>query len=193
MVGEIRDEEYEFLLWWSIENYRYCWQKYQEPLFSPIFTTTSMENTKWRLILYPAGLTKQNYIGFFLQREKDEKSSENVEISFALEFLGSDGSILKEMYSAQRTFGKEGNCGLPECVERKRVLQLERDRFLPLNILTVRCRMRRSENRSQECVHMCAKTVINFQKMSSVGAIEKFSSLKLDQRVPFLMKSAFKE
>ncbi|GFQ79619.1 TD and POZ domain-containing protein 3 [Trichonephila clavata] len=193
MASEMSDEEYEFIMWWKIENYRYCWQKCGKEFSSPIFVATSMENTKWRLLLYPAGVDDKRCIGFFLQREEVDEGPDSVEINFVLEFLRSNGSVLVKEYSDKTSFRKSGGLGFPKFVGRTRVMQLEGDPLLPLNILTVRCRVCRCENRGQECVQTYAKTVINFEKISFVWAVEKFSSLKLDQRIPFEMKSTSKE
>ncbi|GFR00815.1 tdpoz3 [Trichonephila clavata] len=193
MTDEISNE-YEFIILWKIENYHCCWQKNEEGLHSSIFTATSMENTKWSLSLYPSDNDKENYIGIYLWREDIEKGPEIITIDYILEILGSDDSVLEERYVAKHAFEKENNSwGLPDIVERTRVLQSEKDRFLPLNTLTVRCRMRRCENKSQERVQMYAKTVIDFEKMSFIWAIDKFSCLKNDQKVPFEMKSTLKE
>ncbi|GFU66278.1 kelch-like protein 6 [Trichonephila clavipes] len=193
MAGEISDG-YEFILWWNIQNYHYSWHKCLEEFESPIFTTTSMDSTKWHLCLCPLHIENENYIGFYLHREEDDKGPEKIEIEYILEFVGSDGSVLKERYYAKHAFEKERmSWGCKTFALRSAVLQLEKDRFLPLNTLTARCRMRRCENRSQECVQMCAKTVINVEKMSFIWAIEKFSSLKIDQNIPFEMKSLSKE
>ncbi|GFY49193.1 TD and POZ domain-containing protein 5 [Trichonephila inaurata madagascariensis] len=110
-----------------------------------------------------------------------------------LEILGSNGSVLLKQYAANSAFVKGKIWGWSEFSKRKRVLQLEKDRFLPLNTLTARCRMRRCENRSQERVQMYAKTVINFEKLSFIWSIEKFNSLKLEQKIPFVVKSTSQE
>ncbi|GFU66280.1 TD and POZ domain-containing protein 5 [Trichonephila clavipes] len=105
MAEEISDE-FEIILWWNIENYEYCWQKYSEELQSPIFTATLMESTKWNLSLYPAGYENENYICIYLNRQPDE-GPESFEIDYTLEILGKDGSVLKEEYTGKRAFGKK--------------------------------------------------------------------------------------
>ncbi|GFQ63899.1 TD and POZ domain-containing protein 1 [Trichonephila clavata] len=192
MSGENSDEEYEFIMGWNIENYLYCWQRYGEELHSPLFTATSMKNTKWRLSLNPVGDTKKNYIGCYLNREEDD-GPESIEVYYVLEILGIDGSVLGKKNEGKHEFIIDEYMGDSSFVEWTRVLQFEKNNFSPLNTLTVCCKMRRCENRSKECMQMFAKTVINVEKMSSIWDIKQFSSLKLEQRIPFVMKSMSKE
>ncbi|GFQ89840.1 TD and POZ domain-containing protein 1 [Trichonephila clavata] len=192
MTDEINDE-YEIIILWNIENYHLSWQQNIEGLHSPIFTATTMESTKWRLVLNPSEEDYEDHIGFYLYREDDVAGPKSINITYIFEILGSDGSVLSKEKIDKHAFVKESNFGFPTFIERNRVLQLEKDRFLPLNTLTVRCRMRRCENKSQERVQMYAKTVIDFEKMSFIWAIDKFSCLKNDQKVPFEMKSTSKE
>ncbi|GFY76920.1 TD and POZ domain-containing protein 1 [Trichonephila inaurata madagascariensis] len=138
-----------------------------------------MDSTKWRLCLCPSHIENEKYIGFFLHRVEDDKGPEKIEIDFILEIVGSDGCVTKERCYIKQEFVKESSCGCGTFALSTTVLQLEKDGFFSQNTLTVRCRMRRCENRSQECVQMCAKTVINVENMSFIWAIEKFSSLKL--------------
>ncbi|GFS59812.1 TD and POZ domain-containing protein 1 [Trichonephila clavipes] len=186
------DEEYEFIMWWNIENYIYSWHKHRECLDSPLFTATPMENTEWILKLYPAKDDTDNYIGGYLQREDDD-GPESIKIDYVLEILGSDGTVLQKSDSTGQEFLITDSWGCSKMIERRRVFQFEKNNFVPLNTLTVCCRMRRCENRSHERVQMCAKTVINFEKMSCVWNTEKFSTLKLKQRIPFVMNSKSKE
>ncbi|GFV18969.1 TD and POZ domain-containing protein 3 [Trichonephila clavipes] len=192
MSSEISDEEYEFTMWWNIENYLYCGQKHREELLSPLFTATSMGNTNWCFCLYPAGYYMENYFEHYLQRVQDD-GPKSIEIDYVFEILGSDGSVLEEKHATKHEFPKASIWGLFENLERTRVFQFEKDNFLPLNTLTLRCRMRRCENRSQKRVEMFAKTVINFEKMSFIWDIKNFSSLTRDQRIPFVMNSSSKE
>ncbi|GFY53562.1 hypothetical protein TNIN_394961 [Trichonephila inaurata madagascariensis] len=109
---ESSDEEYEFIMWWNIENYLYCWQKH-EKFSSPLFTATSMENTKWCLYLFPAGKNNENenYIACYLNRMRNN-GPEKIKVKFVLEILGSDGSVLTEKYSAKCAFDKRICLGL---------------------------------------------------------------------------------
>ncbi|GFQ89228.1 TD and POZ domain-containing protein 1 [Trichonephila clavata] len=190
MSGENSDEEYEFIMGWNIENYLYCW--HGEELYSPLFTVTSMENTKWRLSLLLGGDIKKNSIRCYLNREKDD-GPESIEVYYVLEILGSDGSVLEKKKETKKEFSIDDYGDDSLYVERTRVLQFEEKHFFPLSTLTVCCKVRRCENRSQERVQMFAKTVINFEKMSSIWDIKQFGSLELEQRIPFVMKSMSKE
>ncbi|GFR06501.1 TD and POZ domain-containing protein 3 [Trichonephila clavata] len=150
-----------------------------------------MENTKWYLTLFPAGEDMENNIACFLNRVDD--GPESIEIEFVFEILRRDGSVLKKRSLTKQEFKKVASKGCSKFVKRKRVLQFEKDNFLPQNTLTARCRIRRYKNRSQERVQMFAKTVINIEKMSFIWDIKKFSSLKLEQRIPFVMNSSSKK
>ncbi|GFU61283.1 MATH domain-containing protein [Trichonephila clavipes] len=106
MAGEISDEKYEFIIWWKIENYRYCWQKRRERFSSPIFAATTIENTKWHLILYPTGVDDEKWIGFYLNREEVDEGPESVAINYVLEFLKNDGSVLIQRSFTNKAYKK---------------------------------------------------------------------------------------
>ncbi|GFU46566.1 TD and POZ domain-containing protein 5 [Nephila pilipes] len=183
---------YEYIMEWTIEQYSYCWHKKGEELASPVFTATLMGNTKWKLILYPFGKENGNYVSYFLHREEDE-GPDSIVINYNLEILRMDRSVLKEYYAAKKVFEQNDNWGIDEFEERIKILKLESDRFLPQNTLTVRCRMGRCGNRNTELVHICAKTVINFEKRTFKWIVQNFISLQPHHRIPFSMESTSKE
>ncbi|GFU04246.1 TD and POZ domain-containing protein 3 [Nephila pilipes] len=187
-----KDGTHEFLMEWSIENYIYCWHKKGEKLSSPTFSSTLMGNTKWKLHLYPSGNRSVNCIGYFLHREEDE-GPDGIEIHYTLEVLGKDHSVLTERHVSKKKFVKGGDWGFNEYEERIKVLKIVKESYLPLNILTIRCRMGRCDTKCIDPVLMCAKTVISFKKRSFNWAVENFNSLHPNRRIPFTMESASKE
>ncbi|GFU04256.1 TD and POZ domain-containing protein 5 [Nephila pilipes] len=184
--------EFEFLMEWSIENYIYCWHKKGEKLTSPAFVSTLMGNTKWKLLLYPSSGENENYIGCFLHREEDE-GPEKIEVYYNFEVLGNDHSILTERKIEKREFKKGVPWGKDELRKWIKVLKIDKESYLPLNILTIRCRMGRCDTKCIDPVQMCAKTVISFEKRSFFWAVEKFNSLHPNRRIPFTMESTSKE
>ncbi|GFY42617.1 hypothetical protein TNIN_324991 [Trichonephila inaurata madagascariensis] len=120
-----------------------------------------MENTEWYFSLYFAGYDTENYIAYYLYRAEDD-GPVSIEIDYMFEILGSDGSVLEEMHETKHEFPKAYIWGWSENLERTRVFQFEKHHLLPLNTLTVRCRMRRCENRRQERLpRQCRKRIKN--------------------------------
>ncbi|GFY37239.1 hypothetical protein TNIN_496211 [Trichonephila inaurata madagascariensis] len=186
------DEEYEYIMEWSIENYNYFWHNKGENLFSPIFAAILMENTKWRLILYPSGDENDRNISYKLYREVDE-GPENIVINYCLEVLGKDSSALKTKCMFKETFTKGLYSNNPECLaEKKQIMESERNIFLPINSLTILCKIARNDKRSIESEHVCAKTVINIEKRSFKWAVQEFKSLLPYRRIPFTVESPSK-
>ncbi|GFU04252.1 TD and POZ domain-containing protein 5 [Nephila pilipes] len=149
-----KDGTHEFLMEWRIENYIYCWHKKGEKLTSPAFVSTLMGNTKWKLLLYPSGGENENYISCFLHREEDE-GPEKIEVYYNFEVLGKDRSVLKERHVTKREFEKSATRGFDEFEKRIKVLKIDKESYLPLNILTIRCRMGRCDTKCIDPVQMC--------------------------------------
>ncbi|GBM11926.1 hypothetical protein AVEN_209625-1 [Araneus ventricosus] len=61
-----------FAFTWKLENASYCLEKEGEEIKSPAFVVDSIDETKWKLGLYPRGEEHHGkYIGFYLFREID--------------------------------------------------------------------------------------------------------------------------
>ncbi|GFW92139.1 speckle-type POZ protein [Trichonephila clavipes] len=174
---------------WSIENNNYFWHNKGKRYLSRKFSATVMENTKWRLTLYPGTEKNESSIVCRLRREEDE-GPENIVLNYYLAVLGKDDSVLKNKYMSKVTFGKKNYSGSPEFVDKK--LELERDMILSLNTLTVFCRIAWNDKRCIESEHICAKTIINIEKISFKWAVQEFNSLKPYQRIPFTLESTSK-
>ncbi|CAL1264304.1 unnamed protein product [Larinioides sclopetarius] len=49
------DERVEYSFVCLIEDFSYCWHKNGEKLTSPVFYAVELEDTSWRMVLYPRG------------------------------------------------------------------------------------------------------------------------------------------
>ncbi|GIX92484.1 protein roadkill [Caerostris extrusa] len=72
----------------------YCWQNEFGSIESPPFVADTMEGTKWKLQLFPRGDRDGKYIGFYLWRDRECSSLNDVAIDLELSFLDADGSVL---------------------------------------------------------------------------------------------------
>ncbi|CAL1276734.1 unnamed protein product [Larinioides sclopetarius] len=174
---------------WYINNFSYCWQKKDEAIVSPKFSMFVPEATKWKLLLYPRGTSDVNSIALFLRREKDCDGAENIDLEYHLETLNADGSILTKR-NAKLAFHK-GTCGgFPVFLNRNSVLLKSRVRYLPQDILTIRCRIKRLDEKSLEIRQIFARTIINVERRSLLWTVQGFSSLTTNQKKRLLIKSA---
>ncbi|CAL1276732.1 unnamed protein product [Larinioides sclopetarius] len=174
---------------WYVNNFSYCWQKKDEAIASPIFSIFVPEETKWKLLLFPRGTRNGNSIAFFLHREQDCNGAENVEIEYNLEILNVDGSIIRNS-EIKYTFRKNRRWGCPMFLKRNSVLEKSRTKYLPQDILTIRCRIKRLDEKSVEMRQIFARTSINVEKWSLLWAIDDFSNLTPDQKKCLVIKSA---
>ncbi|GIX99917.1 TD and POZ domain-containing protein 1 [Caerostris extrusa] len=183
-------EEKCFTFTWKLENMSYCWQNNKEPIFSPKFVVDALEGTKWRLSLYPRRAEVGNYIGYFLNRDKDCSSGVNdIEINYVLSFMAADGSVLQEYKAINRIMSKDKGEGFPTFVTRNKVFFKERFRFLPDDTLTARCRMWRSDGKTTEDGKIYARTRIRVESRSVGWNIEKFSQLEPYKAITFPINS----
>ncbi|GBM99559.1 TD and POZ domain-containing protein 4 [Araneus ventricosus] len=175
---------------WAINNFSYCWHKKDEAITSPIFSIFIPEETKWKLLLFPRGTKNGNEIAYFLYREQDCNGAENIEIEYHLETLNADGSILQENSAIEHTFCKNRRWGYPEFLNRNLVLKKCRVRYLPDDILTMRCRIKRLAQKSVEIRQIFTRTIIKVEWRSLLWTIQEFSSLTTDQKKSLVIKSA---
>ncbi|GBO16393.1 Speckle-type POZ protein [Araneus ventricosus] len=176
-----------FTFIWKLENASYCWQSNLECIASPSFTVDEIQETNWKLGLRPS--IERDNIGFFLQRQVDNKSAESVAIDCELAFLASDGTALHALKRKSVEIRKCGVTGSFEFVSRKEVFVVRRSVFLPQDTLTVRCRMWKSVGGMSKDVQCFARTRIAVEKRSFLWKIEHFSTLKEDKKETYEIKS----
>ncbi|GIX99915.1 TD and POZ domain-containing protein 4 [Caerostris extrusa] len=167
-----------FTFTWKLENVSYCSQKKGEHLCSPQFVVDALAGTKWALSLYPSGFEDGNYVGYFLDRDKDCSSVNDIEIDFVLSFMAADGSALQESKLIKTTIPKGEGYGWAEFVTTEEVFFRNSSRFLPDDTLTARCRMWRSDGKTPENGRMYARTHLGVEARSAVWNIDEFSLLE---------------
>ncbi|GBO08051.1 Speckle-type POZ protein-like A [Araneus ventricosus] len=165
-----------FTFIWKLENASYCWQSNSEFIESPSFTVDEIHEINWELRLYPS--TGSDNIGFYLERQDNNKGAETVAIDYELAFLASDGTALRALKRKSVEFRKGGVTGSYEFVSRNEVFTVRRSVFLPQDTLTVRCRMWKSVGEMSKDVQCFARTRIAVEKRSFLWNIENFSTLK---------------
>lgn len=87
---------------WKIENYSHCIQKTGEPLGSPIFTSKTLEQTRWRLWLYPKGMVDKDSTALELVRYLDDSGPESITVNCKLSFLDLSGSAIEKRETTDR-------------------------------------------------------------------------------------------
>ncbi|CAL1288870.1 unnamed protein product [Larinioides sclopetarius] len=173
---------------WAIKNFSYCWQKKKKAIVSPIFCVNIPEETKWKLMLFPRGLMDGNFISIFLYRDKDCNFVGNIEVEYSLEILDGDGSALVTNEATYK-FGKNERMGFSKVIRRPAIIT-EKNTYLPQDILTLRCRMKRFEEKIIQIQQIFAQTVINVERTSFVWRIEEFSKMRAEETKSFIIKSA---
>ncbi|GFT35069.1 TD and POZ domain-containing protein 3 [Trichonephila clavipes] len=128
-------------------------------------------------MLYPNGNWSKNScpsdsISFYLRREEDSKGPTDITIFFELSFLAADGSVIMPSEILEDFFDRGKSGGSPKILEKK-LLDTERQKFLPHDILTVRCRMWKNFGQMIEERQCFARTRIGVERRSFVWTIPK--------------------
>ncbi|GBM11924.1 hypothetical protein AVEN_209623-1 [Araneus ventricosus] len=187
------EERKFFTFTWALENASYCWQKSKERLLSPVFVVEGIENTKWRLALYPRGKDDDFDISCGLGRNTNSSGVDNVEIDFEIAFLTGDGTVVLSSGKKRYTFQKGNFYGFDKCVARFEMFSAKRSVFLPHDTLTTRCRIWKSVGEVPESGQWFARTRIGVAKRSFVWNIEKFSTLEPGNEVTYSIMSAMND
>ncbi|GBN94250.1 TD and POZ domain-containing protein 3 [Araneus ventricosus] len=178
-----------FTFIWKLENASYCWQKIGERIESPSFILDSIEETKWKLRLYPRGQDWSNEIGFYLVREADSKGADNIEIEYDLSFLAQDGTSLESRSPMIRNFFRKYGFGFNSFATREDVFGARRSAFLRDDTLTARCRIWKTNGEIPKEVQCFARTRIGVEKTSFLYSIKNFSSIQSVDKYVYRIKS----
>ncbi|GBM11967.1 Speckle-type POZ protein B [Araneus ventricosus] len=178
-----------FTFIWKIENASYCLQKKGEPIKSPAFEVDDFEETKWKLWLYPRGHDRGNYVRFYLCREQDSKEASGIKIRFKLAFLEKGDSVLQSSHVAEHEFSKDQGYGCRKFLKIQDLFLTQRSIYLPQDTLTACCRMWKSVGELPQDVCYFARTRIGVEKRSFMWKIENFSTLELEKKCTYLIKS----
>ncbi|GBM88111.1 Speckle-type POZ protein [Araneus ventricosus] len=178
MATKTRDETSGCTFQWKIDNISHCWLKKGEMIDSPRFIADALEGTKWFLRLYPSGYANENYICFYLRREKDCVGPDFINVNYQIAVLDKDGSVLKERIELKCRYRKPGSYGFCEYEEREKVFVTQRDAFLPKDSLTVQCTIWNADEKPAKPKHLYARTVFKVNRRNFMWKIDKFSTLK---------------
>ncbi|CAL1294599.1 unnamed protein product [Larinioides sclopetarius] len=172
-----------FTFTWKLENISYCLQKKNAYIKSPAFVIDSTDETKSHLYLYPRGQDNGNYIGFHLFRERKR------EIKYELAFVAENGSVLRKMPVVKYDFSTYKVYGFSKFGKREDVFILKRSTFLPQDALIVRCRIWKTAGEMTEDIRCFARTRIGIQRRSFQWSVKKFSTLELEKKYTYEIKS----
>ncbi|GFY42348.1 hypothetical protein TNIN_420161 [Trichonephila inaurata madagascariensis] len=164
---------------WEIENFGFCWQQKKESIYSPVFSAESIENTKWRINLYPQGM-EGYFVACYLYKESNDEKPLDIEIYYDFIFLNANNSVLSEICNNQDTFEKGLGYGFRKFIAKE-------DLILPHDILTVRCKLRSCKN-TTNVVEQFARTVVRVDQKSFDWSIAEFSNMKLDEKKSLSVK-----
>ncbi|GIX85980.1 speckle-type POZ protein [Caerostris extrusa] len=159
----------EFIFTWVIENFSFCYQRYEQTFKSPMFIADNMEKSKWIVLLYPRGWKDDNYISVFLRRENYNPFSHKVNFEFQL--VAVDG-VLKTMRGNNHLFNTNLSPGFPDFLHRDRIIN-DRDFYLPHDTFTLRCRLWYPDGEILESGQCFARTRIGVERMCFVWDLAK--------------------
>ncbi|GFU04250.1 TD and POZ domain-containing protein 3 [Nephila pilipes] len=178
---------------WKIKNFNCLWLKRQERIGSPEFVVETLENTRWKLVVYPRGDRKEDEIAFGLQRSEDDSHIHGIEVYIELAFLSENGSILSLIRSAKNTVNKL-NIKRSECFEKQENVYVARkSEFLPFNTLTARCKIWRCDGKLSIDEYFLARTSVAVEQRSFEWKIEQFSTIKAYQKKNLVIRSIANE
>ncbi|GBN80412.1 Speckle-type POZ protein [Araneus ventricosus] len=194
MTGIMNTEKNGHTITWFVENYSYCWHKNRELLYSPYFTADGLEGTAWLLRLYPRGDREKvkGYISLRLYRSSDDDGPENFPLTYEMSILAADGSTLVST-ELRYTFKRGISYGLMRFLQIDEVLLRRKSDYLPQDILTVRCKLWKSEGNLQQVTQISARTRIGIEKISFLHVTDGFSTLEPNQKQTVQIRSPPKE
>ncbi|CAL1294873.1 unnamed protein product [Larinioides sclopetarius] len=174
---------------WNIENYSYCIHEKGKALLSPVFRPGGRKGTPCRLDLYPRGSpgAEEGFISLFLVREGDN-GPEYVSVKFELSVLAEDGSALSSK-KYDLSFGRFHSRGSVDFLKMDKSIYLKN---FPRDVLTVRCKMRTGEGEVHRVAPICVRTCIGVETISFRHEVDKFSTLKPNQKHTIRIPSPLK-
>ncbi|GBN31505.1 hypothetical protein AVEN_144908-1 [Araneus ventricosus] len=130
----------EFICDWRIESISYCWNKRGE-IVSPSFVADTLQNTAWSLKLFHGGYY---FLSLTLIRGEDDGPRDR-DFLFSCEFSCVTANNLTLTSVRKVSAGGELGMGCGASFGRHEIFGHKEDLILPQDILTLRCRMWKSE------------------------------------------------
>ncbi|GBM04529.1 Protein roadkill [Araneus ventricosus] len=188
MASEGNEKCFSFT--WNIENMSNCSKKFDNAITSPPFVVDDLGGTQWIIKVYARESKKMSKesLGVYLCRKKDDSPVANMQVKYEIAFIGKDGSVLVSE-TLTSNFEKGVGHGFPAFVKQEEVFDTKRSIFLPQDILTVRCRMWKNCESMLQDVRCFARTRIGFENRSFLWNLENFSTLELEKKCSYLIKS----
>ncbi|KAF8770253.1 TD and POZ domain-containing protein 5 [Argiope bruennichi] len=177
MANKAGNQRKCFTFFWKLKNARYCWQKDEQYIQSPIFVVDQIMKSKWALLLYPR-YGKDN-IGFQLHKLPDSKETP-VEIYYEIALISLNGTISNSINREKRIFDDKSTRGSLWRVKRENALPV-RSAFHQRDILTYCCRIWKTVGEFSENVQCIARTRVEVEKRLFTWNIAKFSVFQSGQ------------
>ncbi|GIZ00758.1 speckle-type POZ protein-like B [Caerostris extrusa] len=182
MAGRGNDDRKCCTMIWIIENFRYCCQKFEGFMDSPIIDFESLENTKWHLRLYPRGSEAENYIDLCLRR--DMGGPERITLDFELVISSMNGSGYRRIYLKGQKFYETFYKKVLERIDRCKVFEAKKNMFLKNESMLVQCRMWRTDGKELKGEQFIARTVVEIERRSFIWDIKYLTSNKIFEQTP---------
>ncbi|GFR12310.1 TD and POZ domain-containing protein 5 [Trichonephila clavata] len=175
---------------WKIVNFSYLWHAKGERIDSPLFSLNELDDTKWKLRLYPRGGTSGNYIAYFLRREAEDPGPDPIEVTFELSLQAPVGCN-QSRFLFTEPFAKDQAWGKHEMIKREDVFGAKKEIFLRHDdTLTAFCSVRKNNKETtRQTVSLHARTIVKVEKRAFEWNIYQFSLLEPLQRKSFSIKS----
>ncbi|KAF8771276.1 TD and POZ domain-containing protein 2 [Argiope bruennichi] len=183
-----RNEKKCYCFTWRIENMSYIPEKLDLEILSPAFVVDEIERKKWEISLFPRGRVEESDKSIAVYLQQNEVANVDCRSEFEIAFVGEDGSILVSGTS-KANFARQFGYGFPEFALIKEVFETKRSLFLPKDALTIRCRIWKIGETMSQDVQCFAVTRIGVQKISYLWNLENFSTLALEKKCNYLIKS----
>ncbi|GBM88662.1 hypothetical protein AVEN_10499-1 [Araneus ventricosus] len=169
----MNNEKSEYVFFWFIENYSYCWHENGEKFSSPNFTIVELEGTTWALYLYPRwdDDEAEGQISLFLVRSKQDDGPENVSIKYELSFLAADGSAIY-CDETEDEFKRGEGYGYDQWTKMDEIILQRNSYYLPEDILAVRCKIWKGEGKVPNIGQSSARTPFRVEKKSFLHVVE---------------------
>ncbi|GBN85799.1 hypothetical protein AVEN_213522-1 [Araneus ventricosus] len=117
------------------------------------------------LYLREDGEEVKGYISLYLHRSPEDDGPENFPLKYEMSILAADGSTLVST-EFKYTFKRGILYGLMRFVQIDEVFKRRRADYLQQDILTVRCKLWKSEGNLQQATQISARTRIRIEKIS---------------------------
>lgn len=198
-----REEAFKFT--WHFDNFSMCPQQFGSSVNSPVFVANHMEETKWKLCLYPRGCRKINYVACYLEKTEGGDCVEDITIGFHFRIISVHGDKNIGQGFGSCTFKTNDSWGCDDLCIREDIFDSAYG-LLPNDTLTIECQLSQatdieeSENGEKvssnltntNCLHLnyysktnqySALTRIKVRSKSVLWSIERFCSLRHDEKL----------